>query len=246
MLLQISNDIHHTGFTFSGFMLVTFAFMGISMLVGFILKSKFNKYLKIQASNGWTGREVAERMLAESGVHDVKVISVKGRLTDHYNPVDKTVNLSESVYNQSTAASQAVAAHECGHAIQHAKAYKWLGFRSKMVPIQNVSGTILNVIIIAAGVGGAALYSVFPMDLFLWVAIAASAGVALFALVTLPVEFDASRRALAWIGDRGDVTKAEYAQAKDALRWAAMTYVAAALAALAQLAYFIYVMMNRR
>ncbi|MFK8045421.1 MAG: zinc metallopeptidase [Crocinitomicaceae bacterium] len=227
-------------------MVIGFVFMGISWLVSNRLKSKFKKYSKERLNIGLTGREVAEKMLEQNGIYDVKVLSVKGQLTDHYNPGNKTVNLSESVYNQVNIAATAVSAHEVGHAVQHATAYKWLGIRSKLVPIQNASGMVMNIIVMATMFGGAFLYKVFPVDLVLYVIIAAQGAVTLFAVVTLPVEFDASNRALAWIQNNGIVSNHEYDKAKDALKWAAMTYVVAALAAIANLVYWIIVLLGRR
>lgn len=225
-------------------MLIGLVFMGISWLVGATLKSKFAKYSKQRMANGMTGREVAERMLRDNGIHDVKVISVPGRLTDHYNPMDKTVNLSEAVYNESNAAAAAVAAHECGHAVQHATAYAPLNFRSKMVPIQNVSAQILNVVVFGMIILGGVLGSAAPF--MIYTIIGAQAMITLFTIVTLPVEFDASKRALQWIDSNGIVTVDEYDGAKDALKWAAMTYVVAALAAIANLVYWIIVLLDRR
>lgn len=227
-----------------GPMIIGGIFMMISWLVGNTLKRKFARYSKIRMANGMTGREVAEKMLKDSGIYDVKVIAVRGQLTDHYHPVHKTVNLSEAVYNQANAAAVAVAAHECGHAIQHAEGYKALEFRSKLVPIQNASGRILNIVVIAMAMAGGILGGIAPYMIF--AIIAAQAAITLFALVTLPVEFDASKRALQWIDANGIVTTEEYDGAKDALKWAAMTYVAAALAAVATLIYWIIVLLNRR
>ncbi|MEO9532169.1 MAG: zinc metallopeptidase [Crocinitomicaceae bacterium] len=226
-------------------MIIGIVFMLISLMVSGVLKRKFAKYSKLQLMNNLSGREIAERMLADHGITDVEVISVPGQLTDHYNPMKKTVNLSEAVYNQRNAAAAAVAAHEVGHAVQHAKAYKPLQFRSKLVPIQNASGMIMNVIVMAAMFGGYALYSVFPMDIVIWIIIAAQSMITLFTIVTLPVEFDASKRALAWIEGNGIVTASEYAGAKDALKWAAMTYVVAALGAIANLLYWIMMLIGR-
>jgi uncharacterized protein len=227
-----------------GPMIIGGIFMLISWLVGSTLKRKFDKYSKVRMANGMTGKQVAERMLRDNGIMDVKVISVQGQLTDHYNPMTKTVNLSEVVYNQANAAAVAVAAHECGHAVQHARAYKPLEMRSKLVPIQNASGMIMNIVVIGMAFAGGLLGSFAPA--LIYVIIAAQAAITLFALVTLPVEFDASKRALAWINDNGIVTTDEYDGAKDALKWAAMTYVVAALAAVATLVYWIIVLLNRR
>jgi len=218
--------------------------MGAITLIGGIvqrrLKSKFAKYSKLTLQNGMSGREIAEKMLADNNVTDVKVISVKGRLTDHYNPRDKTVNLSEAVYNERNAAAAAVAAHECGHAIQHAVGYSWLEFRSKMVPTVNASGKIAQIALIA----GIALITVFPHLLLLGVLLFATTVV--FSFVTLPVEYDASNRALAWLNDKNMLTLDEQSGAKDALKWAARTYVVAAVASLVTLAYYLMIYMNRR
>ncbi len=227
-----------------GPMIIGGVFMLISWLVGSMLKRKFAKYSKVRMTNGMTGREVAERMLKDNGIYDVKVIAVKGQLTDHYHPIHKTVNLSEAVYNKANAAAVAVAAHECGHAVQHARAYKPLNMRSKLVPIQNASGMVLNIVVIGMAFLGGALGDIAPFMIYM--IIAAQAAITLFALVTLPVEFDASKRALQWIEVNGIVTVDEHDGAKDALKWAAMTYVVAALAAVATLVYWIIVLMNRR
>jgi Zn-dependent membrane protease YugP len=227
-----------------GPMLIGGVFMLISWLVGSTLKSKFAKYSKLRMANGMTGREVAERMLKDNGIYDVKVISTQGQLTDHYNPLNKTVNLSESVYNHANAAAVAVAAHEVGHAVQHATLYKPLDLRSKLVPIQNASGMILNVVVFGMAVLGGVLGGIAPF--MIYIIIAAQAAITLFAVITLPVEFDASKRALQWINANGIVTVDEYDGAKDALKWAAMTYVVAALAAIATLIYWIFVLLNRR
>ncbi|APD07523.1 putative membrane protease YugP [Flavobacteriaceae bacterium UJ101] len=223
------------------YMILTGAIFLISTLVSGQLKSKFKKYSQIHLRNGMSGKEVAEKMLADNGITDVKVISVRGQLTDHYNPANKTVNLSEVVYHERNAAAAAVAAHECGHAIQHAKGYAWLNFRSKMVPAVQFSSKFVNI----ALMGGLALMAMSGSTLVLKIAIALFAVTVLFSVVTLPVEFDASKRALAWMEARNIVTQEEYAGSKDSLKWAAMTYVVAALGAIAQLLYFIS-MLNRR
>ncbi len=218
--------------------------MGAIALIGGIvqkrLKSKFAKYSKLTLQNGMTGREIAEQMLADNNIFDVKVISVAGRLTDHYNPRDKTVNLSEAVYNERNAAAAAVSAHECGHAIQHAVGYSWLQFRSKMVPTVNASGRIAQFALI----GGIFLVSSFPQLLLLGILLFAATVV--FSLVTLPVEYDASNRALAWLDDKNMLTAEEQDGAKDALKWAARTYVVAAIASLTTLVYYLMIYMNRR
>ncbi|MFC2634975.1 MAG: zinc metallopeptidase, partial [Capnocytophaga granulosa] len=207
-----------------------------SWLVSNRLQSKFAHYSQVQLRNGMSGKEIAEKMLHDNGIYDVKVTHVPGQLTDHYNPIDKTVNLSEAVYNQRNAAAAAVAAHECGHAVQHAQAYAWLNLRSKLVPAVNISSNLSNILIIVGFVLGAAA----KMGFGYWIAVA---GVALFAIstafafITLPVEYDASNRALAWLKSKNMVTREEYAGAEDSLKWAARTYVVAALGSLAQLLY---------
>lgn len=229
-----------------GPMLIGFVFMGISWIVSNRLKSKFAKYSKVRLNIGLSGKQIAEKMLEQNGIYDVKVIHVKGQLTDHYNPMNKTVNLSDSVYNGISVAATAVAAHECGHAVQHAEAYSALTLRSKLVPIQNISSKILNFAVMALMFGSYFLQGVIPLDLIIYVMIAGNLGLTLFAMVTLPVEFDASKRALAWIDNNGITGTEEYDGAKDALKWAALTYVVAALAALTQLVFWILMLLNRR
>lgn len=217
-------------------------------LAGFIvsskLKSKFKKYSQTALKANLSGKEIAELMLADNNIRDVRVLSVEGQLTDHYNPMNKTVNLSPDVYYGRNAAAAAVAAHECGHAIQHATSYAWLNLRSTLVPIQNASGKILNIVLIASLLGGFALG--LPYEFIGYIVVGSYSVITLFTLVTLPVEFDASNRALAWVRDRNIVTSSEYAMSKDALKWAAMTYVVAALASLATLAYYIYIFFGNR
>ena len=214
-----------------------------SWLVSNRLQSKFAHYSQVQLRNGMSGKEIAEKMLHDNGIYDVKVTHVPGQLTDHYNPLDKTVNLSEAVYNQRNAAAAAVAAHECGHAVQHAQAYAWLNLRSKLVPAVNISSNLSNILIIVGFVLGAAVKVGFGY----WIAVA---GVALFAIstvfafITLPVEYDASNRALAWLKSKNMVTREEYAGAEDSLKWAARTYVVAALGSLAQLLYWVFRLMG--
>jgi hypothetical protein len=210
----------------------------VSWLVSNTLKQKFKKYSKIQLRNGMSGAEIAEKMLADHGIFDVKVISTPGRLTDHYNPKDKTVNLSESVYNQRNTAAAAVAAHEVGHAVQHAKAYSYLTMRSQLVPIVSVTskfsqwlvfgGLILGA---ASSAGGIGFYIAITGLLFMGFA-------TLFSFITLPVEYDASNRALAWLQSKNMVSQQELVGAKDALKWAARTYLVAALGSLAMLLYW--------
>lgn len=222
-------------------MLVSILFIGLSLVVSMILRGKFKTYGKIPLSNGLTGRQVAEKMLKENGIYDVQVTSVQGFLSDHYNPVNKTVNLSPEVYNNSSIAAAAVAAHECGHAVQHAKAYAWLTMRSKLVPAVQFSSGIINIALLA----GVAL-ALAGMPIFLLIAIGLLAVTVVFSLITLPVEFDASRRALAWLNGTNVANSAEYPKAKDALNWAAMTYVVAALAAVVNLLQYIMLFLNSR
>ncbi|MEQ1677285.1 MAG: zinc metallopeptidase [Chitinophagaceae bacterium] len=222
--------------------LVSLLFLGISFVVSAILKSKFSKYGKIPLANGMSGREIAEKMLRENGIYDVKVTSVEGFLTDHYNPTNKTVNLSPDVYNGTSISAAAVAAHECGHAVQHATQYGPLVFRSKMVPAVQVSSMLVNWILLA----GMIVLATSKNPTVLLIGIIIMSVTVIFTLVTLPVEFDASKRALAWL-DRTNVTNtAEYPKAKDALKWAATTYVVAALAAVVQLIQYIMIYLGSR
>jgi len=229
-----------------GLLIIGVVFMLIGSLVSGRLKSKFKEYSQIRLTQNLTGAEIARLMLADNGIHDVQVISVQGQLTDHYNPTNKTVNLSEEVYNGRNAAAAAVASHECGHAVQHATAYSMLELRSAMVPVQNVTSRIMNIIFFAMMFGAFAMKGLFSFDVAILVIIACYSVFALFALITLPVEFDASRRALAWIEGRGIVNRQEHDMAKDALKWAAMTYVVAAIAALASLMYWVMIFLGRR
>lgn len=221
-------------------------FMIASWIVSSRLKSKFKKYSQVALGSGLSGREIAELMLRDNGIHDVTVTSVGGQLTDHYNPANKTVNLSPDVYNGRSAAAAAVAAHECGHAVQHATAYKFLEFRSAMVPVQNVSARIINVIFMMMFFGAFFLPTVIPFDMAILVIIGCYSVFTLFAFVTLPVEYDASKRALAWISDRNIVNPEEHAMAKDALNAAASTYLIAALGALATLLYYVMLFLGSR
>lgn len=209
----------------------------MSWMVSAKLKSKFDQYSKVHLRNGMSGAEIAEKMLADHGIYDVKVISTPGRLTDHYNPMDKTVNLSEAVYNQRNAAAAAVAAHEVGHAVQHTTAYEWLQMRSKMVPVVNVASGMSQWLIIIGLVLGAAAQSGFGFYIAI-LGLVLMAVATVFSFVTLPVEYDASNRALAWLKNKNMVSQQEYAGAEDALKWAARTYVVAALGALANLIYW--------
>ena len=221
-------------------------FMAVGWMVSSKLKRKFREYSMTHLTRDLTGSEIARLMLADHGIRDVQVVSVEGELTDHYNPATRTVNLSPDVYHGRNAAAAAVAAHECGHAVQHATAYTMLQFRSAMVPVQNISASILNMIFMAMLFGSFFMRGVLPMQTALLVIIACYGVFALFALVTLPVEFDASKRALAWVQSRGIVTTSEYGMAKDALKWAAMTYVVAAIGAVTTLIYYVlqYLGMN--
>jgi Zn-dependent membrane protease YugP len=214
------------------------AIMLASWFVSSRLKSKFEHYSKMQLQNGMSGAEIAEKMLADNGIRDVSVISVSGQLTDHYNPVKKTVNLSEAVYNQRNAASAAVAAHECGHAVQHAVGYEWLTMRSKLVPFVNVASSYMQWILI----GGILMMRTFPQLLLFGIVLFAAT--TLFSIITLPVEYDASNRALAWLENKRMLTQQEQAGAKDALKWAARTYVVAALGSIATLLYYVSIYMG--
>jgi len=220
--------------------------MIVSYAVNTRLKNKFKKYSQIGLRSNLSGREIAERMLSDNKIYDVQVVSVQGTLTDHYNPSNKTVNLSPEVYHGRSAAAAAIAAHECGHAVQHATAYSFLKFRSAMVPLQNVSARVLNFVIMVSIFGGFLLYSSFPTNLILTVIVGCYSVITLFSIVTLPVEFDASKRALAWIGSHGIVNSQEHEMAKDALKWAAMTYVVAALGSLVTLMYYLMILLGNR
>ena len=220
------------------------------MIVGWVvqsrLKSKFARYSQTHLSKDLTGAEIARLMLADNGIRDVQVVSVEGQLTDHYNPATKTVNLSTEVFHGRNAAATAVAAHECGHAVQHANAYSMLAFRSAMVPVQNISAQVLNFVMMAMIFGGIFAGSILPWQTALMILIACYGVFALFAIVTLPVEFDASRRALAWVKSRNIVTPSEYDMSKDALQWAAMTYVVAAIGAITMLIYYVMQFLGSR
>lgn len=220
--------------------IIMIGIMLLSMIVSMTLKSKFNKYSKIPLDNGMSGREVAERMLRDNGITDVKIGSVEGQLTDHYNPVDKTINLSREVYEGRSISSAAVAAHETGHAVQHAKAYAWLGFRSNLVPIVSFTSKWVTWILLA----GILMIRTFPA--LLLVGIILFAFTTLFSFITLPVEIDASRRALAWLSNAGITSYENHSKAQDALKWAAYTYVIAALGSLATLLYYIMIFTGSR
>lgn len=216
------------------------AMMLASWWVGNRLQAKFKKYSEVHLQNGMSGAEIAQKMLLDHGIRDVRVISTPGRLTDHYNPMDKTVNLSEAVYNQRNAAAAAVAAHEVGHAVQHAQAYSWLTMRSRMVPILEVSSRFMPFVLI----GGVLMLKTFPQLLLLGIVLFALTTI--FSFVTLPVEYDASNRALKWLEAKHIVTPQELVGSKDALKWAARTYVVAALSSLGTLLYYVMIYMNRR
>jgi uncharacterized protein len=224
-------------------LIISLVLMGISMLVGAVLKARITKYSKDVLSSGLNGKEIAEKMLRENGIHDVQVLPSQGFLSDHYNPANKTVNLSPDIYNGTSISAAAVAAHECGHAVQHATAYKWLQFRSKMVPATMIS-TNLSQWILMIGVG--LLAAGGKNGTVLLVGIGLFAVSTIFSLVTLPVEFDASRRALAWLDKTNATNNDEQPKAKDALKWAAMTYVVAALASLITLIQYIMIYLNSR
>lgn len=223
-----------------GYILIFGATMVVSMMVSGMLKSRFRQYSQIPLR--MSGAQVAEAMLRQNGIHDVQVIHTPGHLTDHYDPVRKTVNLSDPVYFDSTVAAAAVAAHECGHALQHQQAYAWLNFRSKMVPAVQFASTIQQYLMMGAVFGVFMFQS--PMMLWIWVAVFAVT--ALFAVVTLPVEFDASKRAMVWLERSGVANQMEHDKAKNALFWAAMTYVVGAIGAIAQMIYWIALLSGRR
>ncbi|MDR2285327.1 MAG: zinc metallopeptidase [Sphingobacterium sp.] len=215
----------------------------ISMIVQTRFKNKFKKYSEMPLTSGLSGAEIAQKMLHDNNIYDVNIVSVEGQLTDHYNPGDRTVNLSPEVYHGRSVAAAAVAAHECGHAVQHATAYSWLQFRSSMVPIVNFSSKIVSFTLMIG-----VMLAIFSKSfLLLQIGVAALAVTTVFSFITLPVEFDASKRALAWL-DRANVThnQEEHDGAKDALKWAAMTYVIAALSALVTLLYYASILLGRR
>jgi uncharacterized protein len=241
LLHPLLAQIQHAPGGFSmGYLLIIGGSMLVSFLISNTLKRRFTEYSQIPLR--YTGAQVAEMMLRQNGITDVKVISTEGQLTDHYDPVKKTVNLSESVYSVNSVAAAAVAAHECGHAVQHQQAYVWLGLRSKLVPAVQFSSKMLNFVMIASLLG----MSVFSSPSLLWGWVALFAVTTLFSFVTLPVEFDASRRALIWMESSGIAASMEHEKARNALFWAAMTYVAAAIGSLAQLLYYLMMALNRR
>lgn len=230
-----------------------YVIIGITMLVSWYvsskLKSKFEYYSNVHLRNGLSGKEVAEKMLRDNGINDVQVISVPGQLTDHYNPGDKTVNLSEGVYMQRNAAAAAVAAHECGHAVQHAVGYSMLQLRSKLVPIVNISSNLTQFVILAGIVVMSASRTIENPNgnaTVLAIGVALFAVTTLFAFITLPVEYDASNRAMKWLKDTGTVTAEEYVGVQDSLKWAARTYVVAAIGSLVQLLYWVSLLMGGR
>lgn len=221
---------------------ISIVFAGIGFLISNVLKRKFKKYAQVGLSNGMSGAEVAAAMLKYNQIHDVQITQVEGQLTDHYNPQTKTVNLSHDVYNGRSIAAAAVAAHECGHAVQHATSYSFLQMRSSMVPVVSIAANLQQYVFMLGFVGMA----MFKSPLFLIVALVIFGITTLFSLITLPVEFDASHRALVWLDNSGFARGAEYDGAKDALTWAAMTYVAAALAALVQFLYLLWMLVGGR
>lgn len=227
---------------------ISIVFMLLGLAVSSRLKRKFAEYSKVGLANGMTGSEIARKMLNDNGIYDVRVTQVEGQLTDHYDPLNKTVNLSYDVYNGNSAASAAVAAHECGHAVQHSLAYAPLKMRSALVPIVNVATNAMNFFYMFGFMFMAYIFSRnTPLAQTVLIAlIVANAIIAAFALITLPVEYDASNRALAWMENRGVVNTREHAMAKDALKWAALTYVVAAAGAVANLLYYLSMFLGRR
>ncbi len=223
----------------SGAYLLILVIGGIGMYVQYQLKRKFKRYSRLHLQNGLSGKEIAEKMLADNNIHDVKVVSTKGSLTDHYNPKTKTVNLSEVVYNQQNASAAAVAAHECGHAVQHATAYPWLQLRSKLVPTVGISSKLASFLLIAG------IFTVNSFPQLLLAGIIFFAATVVFTFVTLPVEYDASNRALAWLENKNMLTDKEHGAAKDALKWAARTYLVAALSSLVTLLYYLNIYSSR-
>lgn len=215
-------------------------FLLISLLVSWRFKNKVKEYSEVALQNNLSGAEIAEKMLRDNGIYDVKVLSVDGQLTDHYNPQDKTVNLSRDVFHGRSVIAAAVAAHECGHAVQHANAYSWLGFRSAIVPVVSITSKYVQWVLL----GGILLLNSFPQ--LLLIGIIMLAAITLFSLVTLPVEFDASNRAMAWLDTNRIVQQDEYGMARNALNWAASTYVIAALSSLATLLYYVSIFTGRR
>lgn len=229
-------------------MIISIVFMLLGLLVSRRLKSKFEQYSQIRLRNGMTGAEVAQRMLHDNGIYDVRIIQVEGQLTDHYDPMNKTVNLSYDVYTGSSAASAAVAAHECGHAVQHAMAYAPLKMRSSLVPIVNIATKGMNLFYMFGFMFMGYIFSrnTAMAQAVLLALVLANGAIALFSLITLPVEYDASNRALKWMETKAIVTNGEHDMAKDALKWAALTYVVAAAGAVANLLYYLSMFLGRR
>lgn len=239
-LAQIGGEETGMGGFSMTYILIIVGSMLVSFLVSGTLKRRFSEYSQIPIQ--MTGREIAELMLRQNGITDVRVVSTPGQLTDHYDPMTKTVNLSEPVYQMNSVAAAAVAAHECGHALQHQQAYAWLGLRSKMVPAVQFSSKLLNYLMFASLIG----VGLFHSSMMLWAWVALFGVTTLFSIVTLPVEFDASKRALVWMESSGVASSIEHDRAKNALFWAAMTYVAAAIGSIAQFIYFLMMAMGRR
>lgn len=220
--------------------IIFIGFMILSVTVSMTLKSKFKKYSKIPIENGMSGRDVAEKMLRDNGIYDVKIESVRGELSDHYNPLNKTINLSQEVFNGRSISAAAVAAHETGHAVQHANAYAWLGFRSSLVPAVSFASKYVQWILLI----GILVVQKFPALLLLGIGLFAMTTV--FSFITLPVEINASKRALVWLSGSGITTYENHEKAQDALKWAAYTYVVAALGSLATLLYYIMIFLGSR
>ncbi len=225
-------------------LVISVVFLGIGMLVSSRLKSKFAAYSQEPLSCGLLGKDIAQKMLRDNGIYDVNVISVEGQLTDHYNPSNKTVNLSTDVYHGRHVASAAVAAHECGHAVQHATAYQWLTLRSKLVPVVQISSTIMNFLTFGLAIIAFSMPALTNSMLLIFIILQSI--ITLFSIITLPVEVDASRRALAWLDEARITRGQEHTDAKDALKWAAYTYFVSALASIATLAYYIWRFMGNR
>jgi Zn-dependent membrane protease YugP len=232
----------------SGYYLLIIATMLVSWLVSARLKSKFAYYSKVHLRNGMSGKEIAEKMLHDNGIYDVQVTSVPGQLTDHYNPANKTVNLSEAVYMQRNAAAAAVAAHECGHAVQHAVGYSMLQLRSRLVPMVQISSTLSQFVLFAGIAVMVATQTKYAQGntTVLAIGVLLFAVTTLFAFITLPVEYDASNRAMKWLKESGTVTSEEFVGVQDSLKWAARTYVVAALGSLAQLLYWANILFGNR
>ncbi len=219
-------------------LLLSVVLMVVGLIVSSTLKSKFREYSMDPLPNGMSGKDIAEKMLRDNGIYDVKVISVEGELTDHYNPINKSINLSTEVYYGKHISAAAVAAHECGHAVQHATAYSMLMLRSQLVPVVQISSTLMNLLVIGLAFAGAMMPQL--LNTFLLIFIIGQSIVTVFSLVTLPVEIDASRRALKWLNNTNILYGDKYYKAKDALKWAAYTYVVAAIGAIATLLYYLW------